>query len=206
VKKIVYIFENGIDTVPGDATGWQARAIRWFAIHAGAFGIAVEYFSGPLLSRVLGQNQRARELAAVASEFLAAGWAVVLVAHSNGADVVRDALKQLGWPQISAVHLFSAAIPSDMKENGLDGPLAAGKIGRCRVYVAGKDEALKFGGLFGWLGYGKLGRDGPRNMSPKAGAHVDIVPRTEFGHSSWWEPGENFEWTMNEILNNSCSS
>jgi hypothetical protein len=204
VKRIVYIFENGIDTVPGDAQGWQARAIRWFAIQAGSFGIAVEYFSGPLLSRVLGQKSRARELAAVISEFIAAGWVVIIVAHSNGADVVRDTLKSLGWPPILAVHLFSAAIPADMKDdgNGFDAALAAGKIDRMRIYVAGEDKALKYGGMFGkWLGYGKLGRKGPMNMSPQAAARVAIVPREEFGHSSWFEPGENFEWSMNQIRN-----
>lgn len=200
MKRIVYIFENGIDTVPGDATGWQARAVRFFAIKFGAFGVAVEYFSGPLLSRIFGQNARAHELAAVIKEFLDAGWQVVLVGHSNGADVIRDALKRLDWPAIEAIHLFSPAIPADMKDNGLDAPLAAGKIGRLRIYIGGQDEVLKFGGLFGWLGYGKLGLDGPNNMSPLATQRVDIKRQPTWGHSSWWEPGANFVWSMKQIL------
>lgn len=200
MKRIVYIFENGIDTVPGDATGWQARAVRFFAIKFGAFGVAVEYFSGPLLSRIFGQGARARELVAVISEFLDAGWQVVLVGHSNGADVIHDALKLLRWPQILAVHLFSAAIDSDMKQEGFDYALRTGQIQRMVIYTGGKDVVLGFWArLVGWVGYGRLGFTGPQNMSPAAKARVTVVPQPEFGHSSWWEPGANFEWSMNQI-------
>lgn len=201
MEPTVYVLINGINTRPGKAKGWQGRGVRWL-IRALKFGTMVEYWSGPLLSRVLGQRQRARELADVIAEFLAAGWAVVLVAHSNGADVVRDALELLGWPKIEAIHLFSAAISPDLKEEGFEKALASGQIGRMRIYVAGSDEVLELAGMFGrWLDYGTLGRTGPDwdKVSPEARARIDVVERPTFGHSSWWEAGENFEWSMQQI-------
>jgi pimeloyl-ACP methyl ester carboxylesterase len=189
----VYVYIPGIFTLPGEWDGWPARAVTWTHVnapydHAEKF----EYFSGVLL-RSLGQAERARKLAKMLGFYVAADWQVVLVAHSNGADVALDALGLLGQPLIERMHLFSPACDADCEVSGL----ALVRAASIHVYRAHKDWALGLAGsVVGQaLGFGTLGRDGPVN-----GAHarspVRVTDESTYGHTDWFHKGSRFELTM----------
>ena len=100
----------------------------------------------------------------------------------------------MGWPRIEELHLISGACESDFNKNGLNENALS--IGKLSVYVAGKDKAMKLAdSFFGrLLGYGALGKVGPKNMSRV----VNVIEKPSFGHSSWFS-GENINDTMKLI-------
>ena len=184
MKGTVYILVNGILTFPGQSKNWNERGEDWININVNdSCGVALEYFTGPLLSRVIGQRYRAKRLIEKIIRYTQ--FDIVLVGHSNGADVIHDALNILQWPKIvSRICLFSAAIDSDMVKNGFDSSLAKGNIKEMRIFVAGNDKALAIGGSIGKLfGYGKLGLEGPKNLSEEAKLRTIVYTEPDFGHS-----------------------
>jgi hypothetical protein len=137
---------------------------------------------------------------------------VVLVGHSNGAEVICRALREVeigtrgssslqGRHPVAEVHLIAPACEADFDRNGLNAALEYGRVGAVHVYMSGQDRALRLARwsrrLFGWLGlgYGDLGLRGPVNAAGRVFAHREAT----FGHSTWFA-GAEFERTMQRIL------
>jgi len=194
----VYICTNGILTWPGDAADWNGRAVTWIMTrYEGATGLAekVEYFCGPI-GRAFGQHARARKLAAVTRQYLTAGCEVVQVAHSNGCDVVLEALRLMRWPRMEALHLFSAACEADFTRNGLNMAATMGRVGKICVYIGGDDKWLRLAHTLPGkiLGYGTLGLHGPRRMGTCAKNITQEFYERFYGHSTWWREMNFTRW------------
>jgi esterase/lipase superfamily enzyme len=197
--KTVYIYVNGILNLPGKADNWTGRAVTHTMVNDGAYAEKVEYFSLATIDRMLGQRRRAKKLSRMLSYW--EGSEIHLVAHSNGGDVVFDALRYLSWPKIKSIQLFAPACDNDFARLGVRAAQENGSIGFVTVYISGKDGALKLASTFlGRLfGYGELGRTGPVNHLE---ARTAVVRRDDWGHSDWWLD-QNFPWSMRQILNDS---
>lgn len=196
-RKIVYLFVNGIMTFPGSGKNWTGKAVTWNHVELGIISEKIEYFSGALFSRSIGQKARAKKLIKTLMYYIIAEFDIVLVGHSNGCDVILDALKEMSWPKIKEVHLISGACEADFDKNELN--LSGKQIGLIRVYVAGKDKALKMAATFlgRLLGYGSLGKTGTINSNHD---NVETIVEPEFGHSDWFA-GRSFNETMLLITN-----
>lgn len=196
--KTVYIFINGILTFPGGAGNWTGRAVTHTILNTPHAAEKVEYLSFATIHRLLGQHGRKKKLARVISFYERAGWTIHLVAHSNGGDVVFDALRYLNFPRIATITLFSPACGNDFARLGVRAAQLSGAIGAVRIYIANNDGPLRLAGS--WLGalfgYGKLGRVGPVNHVPE---RTTVIRRDDWGHSEWWLD-QNFPWTMEQIL------
>jgi pimeloyl-ACP methyl ester carboxylesterase len=188
----IYIFVNGILTIPAHADNWTGRAVTWVQLNTSHKAEKVEYFTG-IVSRWIGDGARARKLAKTIKFYLAKQWRIVLVGHSNGCDVILDALQLLAWPHIHGVHLISAACEADFGKNGLNA--AGSRVGHLSIYIAERDWALMLADTLParLLGYGVLGKDGPKNSTWKA--EPDRVVRRDFGHGGWFTE-KQFDATM----------
>ena len=113
--------------------------------------------------------------------------------HSNGCDVIADALAMAGQPPIRSIHLISAACKADFTRNGYNEV----NTKYISIYIAEKDGALKLAGtkLGRLFGYGVLGKTGPKKV--RSGLLTTITHRP-FGHSDWFA-GEHFKETMRMI-------
>lgn len=189
--RTVYILVNGILTFPGESDNWNGKGVTWVHLNTPHKAEKIEYFVGPI-SRVLGQKERSRKLIKTLTYYQ--GWDIVLVGHSNGCDVILDALSEMGWPRIEALHLISAACEADFNKNGLN--VNQGQIGQVHVYMAAKDWALQLADTFtGRLfGYGALGKSGPINDE----RWVATFYEPQFGHSDWFHD-DHFETTMRAL-------
>ena len=182
--KRVIIFINGILTWPGDADNWNGKAVTWTFLNTDEFDAAekVEYYIGPI-SRVLGQRKRAAKLLKTMRFYLDYGWQVTLVGHSNGANVIMRALRELTKQQLFNVrhlHLIAPAAPADFDKNGLN---EAGVP--VTIYRGTRDWALNLSSGAGRvLGYGALGKTGPVNVRD---VEVEEVVE-DLGHSGWFSP------------------
>lgn len=197
----VVIYVNGILTWPGDARDWNFRAVTWTHKYRSTHRARnFEYFCGPI-GRAFGQHQRARHLAALIKQYQETNFLLTLVGHSNGCDVILDALKLSGWPPLEALHLVSGACEANFDANGLNSALHWGRIGTVRVYVAGRDKWLRLASrCFGrWLGYGTLGLHGPLNVSDRVENLVQTIHEPRYGHSTWWSRPA-FDQTMGLLL------
>jgi len=198
MSKTVYIYIPGILSRPGAAYNWCGRAVTWTHInHPNVQAEKVEYFTRAL-TRPFGQKARAHKLQRVMQFYSAYDYDIHLVGHSNGCDVIVDALRAMMddgavTPNIRSMHLVSAACERDFDRNGLN--LWIDKIGRIVIYIAEHDRALTAAGTYigRLLGYGTLGKHGAvNNQKP-----VDYV-RRDIGHLDWWKRNR-FDATMRLI-------
>lgn len=204
MRKRIYIFVNGILTVPGSASNWNRRAVTWTHLHTEHRAESLEYLS-TVLMRPFFQRRRARKLANKIRFYAAARWEIVLAGHSNGCDVIVDALRMIdSHPRhtpIRGVHLIAAACDRDFEANGLNAAIRNERITHnVRVYVGGKDIALRLASTIpGWLlGYGTLGLCGPSELDYDASKKVITHVEPTFRHGTWF--GEkHFEQTLRLI-------
>lgn len=195
-----YIFVNGILNNPGAADGWTDQAVTW--IHTNTINRAekFEYCCGAITRR-LGQRKRADNLAALLSRY--SDSTVILVAHSNGCDLVARALRVCGT-KVERVHLFSGACEADFFKNGFNSLLGNNRVGSFSCYRATADRAMRFARLTSYflrwfgLGYGTLGLTGPLRVADVVAQRVKAIDGEGFGHSEWFEP-EHFDETMLKI-------
>ena len=194
--KRVFLYINGILTRPGESDNWNGRAVTWTHLHTDFLAEKVEYYVGPI-SRAFGRGQRRRaeKLAKTIRYYANQGWQVVLVAHSNGANVVANAVPLLAQNHrdaVESVHLVAAACPADFRENGLNALGAP-----VTVWEAGNDKALKMAKTVGWLvGFGTLGLDGPKN----AKVPTTTIRFEDYGHSTFFGP-TTFDSFMIRVTN-----
>lgn len=210
--KTIFLYVPGILTVPGHADNWTGRAVtathnRTNPFQKGPcqnFAEKVEYLSSPL-TRPLWQRHRANKLARTLSFYSPDEWRRVLVGHSNGCDVILDALAAENWPVISELHLIAGACSADFQATGLLHAQERGDVGRVFCYTGGRDLPLKAAGSFfgRMLGFGTLGSDGPSNYKPYV---THRIHQPDFGHSSWFKTESNgssvseFDLLMTRIL------
>lgn len=193
MERTIAIFVNGILTMPGDSRNWTGRAVTWAHTRGRAvFAEKVEYFVGPV-GRSLRQKKRAQKLCRTLSFYLHSGWKIVLAGHSNGCDVILDALALASFPEIAEIHLVSGACHADCVKSGLNRVIADRKV----VYIAGNDWALKLAAtpIGRVLGYGVLGSEGPTNFN----GNIEVVLEPQFGHGTWFA-SEHFDHTMRRLL------
>lgn len=198
-KNRVYIYVNGIKTKPGKMKNWNGRAVTATHVYHDRLqpkAEKVEYYTSALL-RPLQQGKRAGKLIKCAGFYH--DWEKVLVAHSNGADVVMDALTKRPF-HVHHLHLISPANKADCDKNGINEMMEAGYVRKLTIWIAGKDTALGLASTwFGkMLGYGTLGRTGP--VDAGRGHNIEIVKEPDYGHSTWFDP-KNFNETMARIWN-----
>lgn len=200
----IYVFVNGILTFPGLSANWTGRAVTW-CINRRRFAEKVEYWVGPI-SRVLGQKYRARKLAKTLWYYLTdTPWRVRLVAHSNGNNVVVNALRYLQYPYIDELHMVAPACPANFDVTMLNYMLRNGRIGRLFIYQGKNDVPVKVAGKSviarKILGYGGLGRANEleMNIDPSIRDKVEIR-QWEGGHSIFFQPEniDKFMWSVVE--------
>lgn len=190
----VYIFINGIRTIPGKPENWTDRAVTWMQLMTPYKGRKVEYFAFALL-RWYRQRERAQLLVDMMWSYK--DHDICLVGHSNGANVISRALKMVPWSvpsRVKEVHLFSPACKANFDWNGFNEYMGT----KFKVYMAEKDFALKLAStrVAKLLGYGNLGRRGP--VKVKHGLEVEVVKKP-YKHSEWFKPS-NMAQTMGKIL------
>jgi pimeloyl-ACP methyl ester carboxylesterase len=195
-----YLFINGILTLSDGRNAWPDRAVTWTESQFAQLAEKYEYFSGALTRRIF-QAARVRECAQLLRQY--AGHDLIVVGHSNGADIVCRLL-QTTPIEIAEVHLLAPAADADFERNGLNEALLTGRLGRVHLYGSHNDRALQLAqvseclGFLG-LGYGALGRTGPKNVDDRIADRVQQVWRDDFDHSTWFSPAQ-FAATMNLIL------
>lgn len=198
-----YLFIPGIrqrrdHRKPGD---WADRAASWMRAQ-GHEAECYEYFSTAIFRRWMGaQNKRVD----ACREILKGRTGVTLVGHSNGGDIICRLLKKCPQMVFESVHLIAPAVTADFRRNGLNEALISGQVDQLFVYGSENDRALWLGGasekVFGWmgLGYGDLGRAGPKHVAPAAACRLKPDWRNAFDHSTWFV-GDHFARTMKDCL------
>lgn len=203
-RKTVFIFVNGIRTFPGDSDNWNGKAVT-ATLSRGPDCVAaekVEYYTLAITRGML-QAHRAAKLRKVLSRYPDDSFCRVLVGHSNGCDVIVDALNaSMRAEPVDELLLISPAIGWDCEKTGLSALLRAGIIRNpLHLWIGGKDRALRLGGSFlgGLFGYGALGLRGPKpgSLSPESAI---IRTEPEFGHSTWFEDA-HIDDTFDRIWN-----
>lgn len=187
----ITFFINGIFTLPG-WWSWTTRAVHWWMQHRPDEHAVDFYYFSDVITRTAGQGPRAARLAALLRPYVDRGWSVRAVTHSNGADVLLDALTMLDQPPVADLHLIAPACSPDCDKSGLNRVRAQ----RVALYMGGRDRALKLAGksVGEWFGFGNLGFVGPRN----AAIDIDRIEEPAFDHSDWFAGGE-FDRTMRRV-------
>lgn len=196
MRKMCFIFINGILNVPGDVSGWTDKAEAWIEVNTVHPATRLEYFSDAIFRRFQ-QEHLVDDLATICERY--DDHKIVLVGHSNGCDIIIRLIKRMKH-DIHHAHLIAGACERDFYKNGINMAIMEGTLGRVTVYWSPKDKALKkarlSSRLFGWmgLGYGYMGLTGPFNVSDKISHKVNSVER-HFDHSQWFST-KNFDETM----------
>lgn len=195
----VFICINGILSNPGESDGWTDRAVTWLHLNSDSRAEKFEYAAGALTRR-LTQQSRAVAIATMCELYCAAGFAVSLIGHSNGCDLIARVLDLTLTRKFRSVYLFAAATDAIWFEEAL----ARQQIAQLFLYGSANDRALKLAALSqklgGWLGlgYGSLGLSVRRFADTHANTYAAQVDTME--HSTWFERGGHFEATMSGIL------
>lgn len=197
----VWIAVNGILSWSGESDGWTDRAVTWLHLHTSSRAEKWEYTAGALTRRVR-QDDRAQAIATMVRFYIAAGYEVSFLVHSNGADIFERVLELVAPIRIRSAHVVAGASDGQLLLRALDDD----RLGWLHLYGSANDKALKLAELsrkvVGWLGlgYGSIGRELERfaALAPRTTVHRDDTQ----GHSSWWERGEAFDRTMRLISAN----
>lgn len=197
-KNKLFVFINGIYNFPGDIRNWVGRAVTYVNSKTPHKAEKIEYFSS-IITRALQNKKRAHKLYKTLSYYR--NWEINLISHSNGADVIIDCLNMYkDWPNINNIHLVAPACERDFNKNNLNELLSYSRVNSCYIYLCGEDRPIKFtSNILGKiLGYGNLGKYGPKNIDNSIIYRVKIIkdsPWDKYGHSDCFE-SENFEKTM----------
>jgi len=195
--RTAFIAINGILTNPGDAEGWWDRFVTWVNCHLpdGVVAEKFEYATDALFRRVK-QRERADSIAKKVGYYRRALYRIVLVGHSNGADLIARVMQASGQ-DVDAVHLFAPAADDDDFADAI----REGLVHRVHIYGSKNDKALQFARktrpLINWLGlgYGSLGLRG-KEFAAQFPHTVKDHSNDSYGHSTWFQRGAIFEDTM----------
>jgi hypothetical protein len=197
----IHIFVCGIGNLGIES--WACQAERWCEVR----GIPADRFvyRSPIFTRFVWQWRRIQLLERVLADYK--GMPLKLIGHSNGCALICAAIKRVKIDSSlipAELHLISPACDSSFEKNGLNAALSDGRVSQVTVHWGGKDEAMWFAAasrtLVGWagLGYGTLGRSGPKDVATGLQARVTGHFEPTFGHSTWFE-AVHFEETMRMV-------
>ena len=202
MRRRLYLFLNGILTMPSDTFAWTDRACRWIDANTSHKSEKYEYFSSAIFRRLF-QSKRVSEVAEIIAQLSTMD--IILVGHSNGCDIISRLLINYTL-DIKEVHLIAGACERDFSKNGINKAMQDGRLQDCFVYGSKSDDALKLarntGKFLRWfgLGYGTLGLEGALKVACKNRVHV--LFRNTYRHSTWWDD-ERFDDTMRLITRGS---
>jgi pimeloyl-ACP methyl ester carboxylesterase len=213
MQKVIFLVAPGINnwgSIFGDWRDWPTRFSVWVNTRGASYIRCQAFFYFTTFLTVwLMQRTRARSFSKLIRDYIAAGYKVHLVGHSNGTRVVLDALRMADWPEVETVHLVNGACDADFERNGLNHALTHDRVKKIFCYIADDDKAMKFEDtavglmLFG-IGWNDvpLGLGGPRNVVPKF-QNTRVVEEhwPRYGHSDCWVPA-NFDATMRQLMRN----
>jgi hypothetical protein len=196
-RPTVYLFINGINHwLPSLTWNTEAAQKTWEHFNGTRRSAAFWY---PSIALRLGFGQRWRALELLKLLKRLAGFRIIMVTHSNGINVLRNAL---AIERFKVEHLIaiSPACDRDMEVNGLNESLLNGDIAHLHRWRAGKDKALRFGQS--WLGklmgYGGLGNRAAINTDHRLKLFPQVHYEPGFAHSDWFTK-DNMNDTMNRI-------
>lgn len=200
MKDLYYIFIEGVHGNPESSDEWTDRAEAYVENFCSKCKATRLEYKSDLVFRRMGQEERVDNLETILKRL--DGHKIVLVAHSNGGDIVERLMKRKNF-FIEEIHLIASASEKDFEKNGFNRTLTMGIIKKIFVYWSKKDAALKKAKwssfLLSWLGlgYGYLGLVGPKNVD-KAIDHRVESTQYDFGHSDYFD-SENFGPLMKKI-------
>lgn len=200
MKQRVYILINGILTRSTDHQDWPERAEDWIQAHGYGLGRPYMYFTGAL-TRLFYQWKRVKDVIKIMESY-AGAFDIILVGHSNGADIICRVLQQ-SRIHVSEVHLIAGACENQCSKNGINAAIKKGRLDCAFFYCSKNDDALKFAQRSHWLlRFGDLGLTGPSKLSTLADSRSVIYWRDDLNHCDWWNE-KNFESTIRIIVGSS---
>lgn len=200
MKKPYYIFIGGILGDPESANEWTDKAESYVEMNCEGCGATTLPYHSDVIFRRLGQEERVDNLEIILNRL--DGRPVILVAFSNGGDLVERIVKRKKF-NIEQIHLIAAASESDFRKNGFNHALNTQMVKKIFVYYSKKDRALQGAKwssyLASWLGlgYGFLGLTGPKYVTKRLLYRVGSIPY-ELDHSEYFNC-ENFTKLMKRI-------
>lgn len=207
---------NGILTWAYDSKSWVDKREQWILQHhLGVQPIRLEYTCapGPVWRTLKSEQMRKKLVILVAAVRVYYPRARIrLNCHSNGGDIVCDALSEL--QDIEVVVIVAGAVEHDFSKNNLGRALSSGQLQRVLILCSQKDWVLQgparlsreVCGVVGheeWA-YGYMGwlaafeeREPEMHLDPQwlASGRVRIVPQNWQGHGGYFSD-EFFPGTM----------
>ncbi len=193
-----YILLPGIHSNPSDWRNWAPRMTTDILMRTHAAADEFRYWT-TAVTRGARMAERARYVARLITRYWRSGFEPVVVAHSNGCEIVRRAIP-ITPAIIHSIHLLAAPINPDFEQNGMGAALSRGKIGHIHLYLSKGDSVINsVARWLGWpLGYGTLGADGPHNLCDSVADQVTCIWRNPFGHVEWFAPA-HWEQTFHNL-------
>lgn len=188
-----YILLPGIRTDPKDWGNWSVRMASDINMLTEAKAEEFRYMALAVTPKGR-QLERAEYVARLAERVWRRGYRPVLVGHSNGCEVIRQALPMAACI-IEAAHLIAGAAEADWLRGGWAAAMWEGKVGEVFCYTGSRDWVLRYvAAAGGWLGYGRLGYTGPENV-PAELRHRVVVTPSDHDHCGWFE-GDAYARTL----------
>lgn len=217
MSKTRYILINGIHTLPSDKQAWTDRMAVWLSYLCGNCQSAfrLEYFTPFLMVTRSLINRRQRKKLVNQIRSAPADAVVVLVGHSNGCDIICDALGQLlnenaetlaGLPELRLV-LVAGAVEHNFEKNYINSAMHVDLVSQCTVLASKNDRVLKWVArpsrwIFFRMGYGYLGYQAAVDVKslkilfPK---QVEVIIDDDQNHTSWLAQDKCFDETARVV-------
>ena len=197
--KRIYLFVNGIKTFPGLSKNWNRRAVTWTHINTEHKAESLEYLMTAFRSAA-GAKYRASKLVRKLEFYNESGFEIHIVAHSNGSNVVLNALREFSAP-VAAIHFIAPACEEDCQTNGLNDLIRKGFLRKLHVYIGGEDIPCKLASTLGRLvGFGGMGVHGAKWLTDPVHSEYEYKLHAirNMNHGSWFE-GDTFTCLMLDI-------
>jgi pimeloyl-ACP methyl ester carboxylesterase len=193
-----YIISNGVRTNSNDLQSWHFRAARWVDDNTDAKGDTYHYAAPGSLAWHLRKRHVERLGQCLYDTSLVGRRDVVFVGHSWSTDLFARAMERYPVLRVHSAHLIGGAAQESFKTNGLNAALRAGRLGRVAVYFNPGDPVLLGHRWWKYLGYGKLGLNGPTDVAADVAHLVTAVKCPGVGHSGYFA-GDQFARTMRMV-------
>lgn len=194
---VIYYCVNGILAGHEDPNNWASQAQAFF--HESGYEAEGYTYSDGIVGASLALDRRALEVAENIRANAIDGFSTRYVGHSNACRIFCHAFHASSDFRCDEGHLFAAAITEDCEQNFLNMASRQGRLGRLFLYVSPDDEILGAGAL---ISYGRLGKDGPRNVCPELARIMTVVQpfNRPCRHCDW--VSRDFDLSMASVLRN----
>ena len=190
-RPVVVAAVHGILTGTGPGSlPWPWRLAAWAAHAVPEMHVLTDhYWMGPWPRLNYWRNLAfGAALGRRLSIYAAAGSALHLVGHSNGACIALRACKELARAghSVATLHLIAGAVAADIRRNGILALLRSGALGRVVHWWDSSDPVLGVPWVLRWP-YGSAGRRGLRLGTQSAdGAQIEGVEHHGYGHTGYF--------------------